>query len=813
MGTDSKRRESQPGSSTTLPRFLTTFIGRQAEMAHVRDLILRDDVRLVTLLGTGGAGKTRLAIEIATNLGSVFPDGVWFVPLVSARSGEQVLPAVANALHLPAITGHHIASIVARYLRERRALLILDNFETVPAAAPDVSSLLAACPSLTALVTSRETLRLSGEHVYVVPPLDTPPPAAEMSMDALMGNESVQLFVARAQSAMSGFRLTDDNAESVAGICRRLDGLPLALELAAARITIMSPASLLHLLDNRLAILSSGPRDAPARQRSMHETIGWSYTLLPDEERAVFRRLAVFAGGFSPDAAAAVIEEPGDILGTLASLTAKSLIVPISSPTGEPRFMMLELLRTYGLARLEEHGEVSATRDRHAAWFLNEALASEYAWLRPLAEGAILLARLEMNHANVISALGWLFRSGDSAKALRMAGSLGSLWVVCGHANEGRAWLERLLAIQPQVRDPDRANALATLSWVGNQQGTIEEASRLAQEALAILRSHDVPVLTIRCLVLSALAAMEMGEIELANEQLEEAMERTLALGGPDWWRNWLHVQLVQRGYTALIQNEIDTAEAYFTDAVDRQRARGYEPGISGYHMLAGLGRVARARGDLPQALLLFQQSLDFSRRFPHINVFIVNFSIRAISLIAGAIAGMGQLERAARLFGASDTLQYMYSYQFTEAADLQRAFGIPPRLTGSEESAEPHEASHDTLGEDMTTRSGKRVAPEAIVRAWEEGRSMSLEAAIAEALAVTADPIEATETSLPHRLTPRQLEVLRLVAEGHSNRAIAERLSVSERTVEHHVAHILERLELSSRTAAAMFALREGLL
>lgn len=451
-----------------LPRALTSFIGRREEVATIREMIMRDDVRLLTLTGPGGAGKTRLAVEVATHLPESVAEDIWFVSLSTVHDPELVVQTI-QAMGVTQVRGGLAEDTLIRFLRDRRALLIIDNFETVIPAGPRLTHILAACPLVTMLVTSRTVLRISGEHVVSVPPLALPDADRLHPVEHVRTFDAVRLFTERAHASASAFGITEDNAATIVAICRRLDGLPLALELAAARIAVISPNSLLHLLEHQLTILSSGPQDAPQRHRSMRETISWSYDLLPEDEQTSFRRLAVFSGGFSPDAAASVADEPGNILDVLTSLAAKNLIVPAPLSTEELRFTMLETLREYGLERLEEAGELPATRDRHAAWCLEEAARSEYAWLMPLEEGARLVSRLAMNRSNMREALDWLFRSGDITSALHLAGMLGTLWIMCGHANEGRTWLEQLLALTPHRSDQIYATALATLSWLGNQ--------------------------------------------------------------------------------------------------------------------------------------------------------------------------------------------------------------------------------------------------------------------------------------------------------------------------------------------------------
>lgn len=798
----------------SLPRYLTSFIGRSDEVEEICALLARDDVRLLTLIGPGGAGKTRLAVEAVSRLDEDEWDDIGFIPLVAIRDRALVLPAIAQALGLHQVTGRPVDEAIVHFLGDRRVLLVIDNVEMVTDAAPDLGRILAACPGTTMAVTSRVALHISGEHLVLIHPLETPG-SSDLPPDRLHGIESVRLFLERANASGHHLALTRENAPAISRICQRLDGLPLALELAAARCGMLSPVALEALLEQGSDILADGPRDAPARHRSMHDAIGWSYDLLPDHEQAVFRRLSLFSAGFSLEAATAVVDLPIDMLAAISSLVGKSLIVPAGHPTPEPRFTMLETLREYGQQRLRECNEVTETRDRHARWFLEEAIRSEYAWLMPLEEGALRLSRLQADHLNMRDALEWFDHSGDRARALELAGALAALWILCGHADEGRGWLTRLLTPPPRD-DAVYVIALATLSWLGNQQGRFEEAFLLAEEGLTRLQSQAEPFLVVRCLVLAGVVAADLGRLDQAITMLEEAKARTLALDGPDWWQNWVIIALVHIGYTALIRGDIDDADARFREAADRQVARGFAPGTShlyGYMVLTGLGRVARARGDLPRALELFQQSLDFTHRFSGWNVPVVNHSIRVMSLIAGTLAARGQIERAARLFGACDALQERFSYHFAEATSQRLAYGIPPRHDSPASTPASSYVPHNPGDVEKSRHQLHTVPPEIVQRAWDEGRTLSLEAAMEEALAPTVALSPTPDNSSHHTLTPREMEVLRLIAEGHSNRAIAGTLSLSERTVEHHVTHILTKLDLDSRTSAATFAVRKGII
>jgi predicted ATPase/DNA-binding CsgD family transcriptional regulator len=795
---------------SALPRHLTSFVGRRREIEDITSLLLRDDVRLLTLIGPGGAGKTRLAVEVAARLDEQAWDGIWFVPLVAVRSPDLVLPALAQALALHHASGAPIAETIVHFLRDRHALLVIDNFEIVTDAAPDLGNILLACPGVTILVTSRVALRISGECLSLVQPLQTPD-STDLPPDRLHEIESVRLFLERANTTGHHLTLSEGNAASISRICQRLDGLPLALELAAARCGLLAPAALENALKQGFGILSDGPSDAPERHRSLHDAIAWSYDLLPEQEQAVFRRLAVFNGGFSLEAAEAVVDVPVDMLDAIASLVRQSLVVPMQASDSTTRFTMLETLREFGLERLTVEGEAQETRDRHAAYFLQEAIDSEYAWCMYVEDGLMWLERLVVDHANMREALHWLYTIGEITRCLRMAGALTSLWTVCGNLDEGRMWLERLLADPRVVDDAVRANGLATLSWVSNEQDRDNHAFELAEEVIALSRKVNIPLDAIRGHVLSGIAAAELCHYDLAKKRLEASIALSRAPSMPDWMPNFIHNDMVMLGYVELKRGSLEAAEVWFHDAYAFDLARGYQPGTSyimGSIVFSGLMWVARAKGDASRALQYAQQHLRLNTDYPNINFF-----VHAICDIAGALAALGQYIPAARLFGASETLHELHGYDFVESFDFQRAAGLPEPWAREGEPCGTAERFRDALMPRATPQLPMAITPDALNEAWAEGRKLSLGEAIAEALAAKVDCDPMIDPAPVHNLTRREIDVLRLIADGHSNRAIASTLFLSERTVEHHVMHILAKLDLPSRSAAAAFAVRRGIV
>jgi predicted ATPase/class 3 adenylate cyclase len=470
-----------------LPRQLTSFVGRNAEVAAVEASV--DDARLVTLTGPGGTGKTRLALRVATDLVERFDDGASFVPLAPVADPTHVPAAIAQVLDITDAGDQPLEVTLEQWLRERELLLVLDNFEHLLAAAPLVSRLLAAADRLHVLATSRELLRLGGEREYPVPPLAVPSGSDAADAERLLESDAVALFVDRARSALPGFSLTDENAAAVLAICRRLDGLPLALELAAARLRILSPQALLDRLDRSLETLATGARDAPERQQTLRGAIAWSEQLLDEPERRLFRRLAVFRGGWTFEAAEAVAGAIGDlgvdVLDGLSSLADKSLIRPVAA-AAEPRSLMLQTIREYALERLAAEGERTAAERAHAGYF--SALAAAAREHVEGGEAASWMDRLDRESGNLRAALEWLIEH-DAAGARRMGPALWRYWQRRGHLGEGRRWLERIEALPDGAATPGaQAGVHAALGSIAYWQNDFATSRAAYEKSLAIWR-------------------------------------------------------------------------------------------------------------------------------------------------------------------------------------------------------------------------------------------------------------------------------------------------------------------------------------
>jgi predicted ATPase/class 3 adenylate cyclase len=512
-----------------LPVQLTSFVGRQEEIAAVRHLLER--TRLLTLTGAGGTGKTRLALQVATEVLGLYPEGAFFADLSSVTDPALVPSAVADALGVSEVPGQPIEEAVRDHLRDKELLLVIDNFEQVTEAAPLVEDLLIGAPKLRVMVTSRVVLSVRGEQEYQVPPLEPPDPERLPDLPALQQVEAVQLFMERALAASPRFRLTEQNAPAVAAITARLDGLPLAIELAATRTKVLSPEQILPRLDQRLAVLTSGTSTLPERQRTLRGAIAWSHDLLDEPERALFARLSVFTGGWTLESAEAVCDPGGsglDILEGLASLVDRSLIRR-ADPNGHPRFSMLETIREFGLERLRESGDLDGVRRRHADHFLTLALEAEPHLTAD--DQAEWLDRCDLEHPNLREALRWAIETGEGERAQAAAAALWRFWQQRGHLDEGSRWFREILASSSaQARTESRAKALIGAGGIAWWQRDRDATGAFYREALEIERELGDPARIAEALY--NLAFVVAGDdIETAAGLLEESLELSRRAG------------------------------------------------------------------------------------------------------------------------------------------------------------------------------------------------------------------------------------------------------------------------------------------
>lgn len=816
-----------------VPTPLTCLIGREREVEALLALLRAPEgPRLVVITGPGGVGKTRLTLAIAEQARATYLDGVAFISLAAIRDHVLVPGAIARALGIRELGERSLTEHLVAELAGKRVLLILDNFEQVAAAAPWVSELLASCPGLAVLVTSRSRLRLMGERTFPLLPL-----AVEATYghgdDAAEGHHhlspAVQLFIARASAVAPGEWSVEEHLAEVTDICRRLDGLPLAIELAAARTPALSPAALLARLDPRLPLLSDGPLDLPFRQQTMWRAIAWSYDLLTPAEQQLFRCLSVLAGGFTLDSAEAIATvsasgSPGQTLRLITSLADKSLLHRTEGHDSEPRLAMLETVREFGWERLSELRELGHVRQRHAEYFLTLAEESE----RKLRSHELIgaLARLEAEHDNLRAALAWSLDDPSRVDAaLRLTGALHWFWYLRDHYGEGRQWLEA--AVEHSVAEPpspQRAKALASAGLLAIHPSRDYEAARTCfEQSVSVARALGEPASLAYALHFLAWAEL----VQRDPGQIRSTLEESIALfrqAGDQWG---VAAALCTLGMASIIEHDAVAASTALQESLSLSRDVGDPWCIA--RSLHYAGEVARFRGATDEARQLYEESITLYRMLDHRgSVAIVTHNLGYVSLhhrdpqralacfvealtvhlaqrdqpnighglrgLAGAATLLRHPEQAARLFGAADA-------QFAR-------IGVTIWPVDKVDSDRHLETARTALGEATFDA------------AYAAGQEMALEVAIADAMAMTKWEGATTESGdgahdepeRPLSLTPRERHVLRLVAQHATDREIAEQLSISPRTVMHHVSNVLAKLGVTNRRDAAVMAVQIGL-
>jgi predicted ATPase/class 3 adenylate cyclase len=635
LGVDFPPPRSLEGRVTNLPAQPTPLVGRDQELEAVRTLLLAEDTRMVTLTGPGGTGKTRVALQVAADAIDEFPDGVYGVLLAPVMDPAVVPSELARVLGIEEVPTQPIVEALKAGLAGRRTLILFDNFEHVGAAAPLLADLLSACPRLKLLVTSREPLRIAAERQYPVPPLPE--------------SEAVMLFVERARAVRPDFELTEETGPIVAEICERLDGLPLAVELAAAWSKVLPPPALLRRLERRLELPASRSADVPARQSTLREAIAWSYDLLSDEERRLHERLSVFVGGWTVEAAERVADPGGelglDLLEGIASLVDRSLLRESEDDEGEPRFEMLATIREYARERLQETGEEEELLRRHAhefARFAEEASAE----LRS-GEQLLWFGRLEREHDNLRAALDSSVASADDEAALRLGGALGWFWYAHGHALEGCARLTDLLARTEKAPEELRAPAMYALGVLLDQRGEPGQAADLVERSLAVFREHEEQESVARALNSLGGIKRALGELDSARSLLEDSITVRRELGDEPGTA----AALTNLGSVSFEQGDLDEAESLFNEALTLDRAHGNEWGAA--VALDGLAALVLERGDYGRANEVVRETLMWAQRLADKEL--IAFGLEKAAVLA---AGQGNAARAGRLAGAADGLR-----------------------------------------------------------------------------------------------------------------------------------------------------------
>jgi predicted ATPase/Tfp pilus assembly protein PilF len=680
-------RTNQPKHN--LPAQPTPFIGRVKQIAAIKELLLRADTRLVTLMGPGGTGKTRLSLQVAQELFDQFPNGVYFVPLADDTDADQFISRVAQQLAVRE-GGRPLLENVKDYLHEKRMLLVLDNFEQLVSAAPVVAELLAVAPQLKIITSSRIALNLHGEREYPVPPLELPQTENESALENLIENESVILFVGRAQAVHPSFALTKDNASAVAEICRRLDGLPLALELAAARIKLLQPQAILTRLDDKLKLLTGGARDLPTRHQTLRNTLEWSYELLNEEEKILYARLSVFVGGFTFEAAEAVCNPDGklDILESLTSLVNNSLLRQEETADGEPRFGMLETIRAYALERLSAGGEMEALRGQHARYF-SEMIINRIGFFELYTADTLRwLNWIEREHDNIRATLTWHLATPQGVEpAAMMVNVLFWFWYRRGYVIEGTTWADRLLA-SPVVQAVSLLRAMVLMSsgmlavWQGKQDislahlqeslaivrklgdkqwlapvlmgngvalinmGRDRDAQPYFEQAVALFKEQNIAPFHAVTLIHLGNVELGLGNLEQARTYHEEALAEARVIG-----ENWLiSFALNNLGEVARTQGQFDLARKYYEESEALLRTTGDRGDVARF--VHNLGYIAQHEEEFELAEAQFRKSLMMFRRLGNRRGI-----AESLAGLAGLKARQGQTERGAIMLSAAESV------------------------------------------------------------------------------------------------------------------------------------------------------------